>query len=190
MIAVAQVMSLAGFCVIGALPLLYFRRGEFNVRWWATAWPFFATPLAVLAVGLGWLAPAIDSTTVRTLLAAASLLPGVLGILLIERTVQAHRSRPALWHQEDDEPPGIVQWGPYRRIRHPFYSAFLLIFASAGLAAPHWLVWAALGYTLVTLNVTASREERRLLAGRHGPDYRSYMAAAGRFLPRLPGVAG
>jgi protein-S-isoprenylcysteine O-methyltransferase Ste14 len=189
-IAAAQILSLSGFCVIGALPLLYFRRGEFNIRWWATAVPFFVTPLAVLAVGCGWLAPAVDSTTVRTLLSAASLLPGFLGIALIERTVKAHRTRPALWHQEDDEPPAIVRWGPYRRIRHPFYAAFLLIFVSAALAAPHWLVWSGLGYTLAMLNLTAAREERRLLAGGHGPDYRSYMAVAGRFLPRFSGVSG
>jgi protein-S-isoprenylcysteine O-methyltransferase Ste14 len=183
------VTSLAAFCVIGVLPLAYFRRGSFNGRWWATAVPFFLAPLAVLAVTFGWLPVAVDTDPARQVLAAASLLPSLLGIALIERAVKVHRARPALWHQEEDEPVRIVREGPYRSIRHPFYSAFLLIFAGAGLAAPHWTTWAAFGYTLISLNVTAAREERRLLASRHGDIYREYMAAAGRFLPRPLGAS-
>jgi protein-S-isoprenylcysteine O-methyltransferase Ste14 len=189
MIAAALVTSLGAFCVIGILPLAYFRRGSFNGRWWATAVPFFLAPLAVLAVAVGWLPAAVDAGAARQVLAATSLLPSLLGIALIERTARAHRARPALWHQEDDEPVRIVREGPYRRIRHPFYSAFLLISAGAALAAPHWATWAAFGYTSISLNVTAAREERRLLASRHGDVYRDYMAAAGRFLPRPLGVS-
>ena len=189
MITTALVINLASFCLVGILPLAYFRRGSFNRRWWATAVPFFLTPIAVLAVAAGWIPANVDAVSARQVLSAASVLPSLLGIALIERTARTHRARPALWHQEDDEPVRIVREGPYRRIRHPFYSAFLLIFAGAALAAPHWLTWAAFGYTLISLNVTAAREERRLLDSRHGDIYRDYMAVAGRFLPRPLGAS-
>jgi protein-S-isoprenylcysteine O-methyltransferase Ste14 len=95
----------------------------------------------------------------------------------------------ALWHQRDDAPQHIVTWGAYRRIRHPFYAAFLLILAGAFLFAPSLGTAATLAFGALQLNRTAAGEERRLAASAFGADYRTYVARTGRFLPRLGGAA-
>lgn len=190
MAAAITLMQLVAFAAIGLLPLLFFRRGSFNLFWWATAIPFFVDPIVLLAVGLGRAQPLVDPDSPPWhWISMLSVAPALVCILLLLRTVSSHRTAPALWHQEDDEPLRIVCSGPYRSIRHPFYSAFILAFLGAAMAAPHVLTLACLVYGVLTLNLTAAREERRLLASRHGTTYRDYMTTAGRFFPRLGGAA-
>jgi protein-S-isoprenylcysteine O-methyltransferase Ste14 len=183
------IVQLAAFTAIGLLPPLFFRRGAFNPRWWATAIPFFVDPVALLTVALGWLTPIVPphSAHGRWLL-VLSVPPALTCLVLIIRSVRAHHAAPALWHQEDDEPARVVRSGPYRRIRHPFYAAFLLAFAGATLAAPHPVTIGCLLYGMLALNLTAVREERRLLASRHGVEYRHYISTAGRFFPWPRGI--
>jgi protein-S-isoprenylcysteine O-methyltransferase Ste14 len=186
-IMVAQLMA---FTAIGLLPLLFFRRGSFNLRWWATAIPFFIDPIVVLSVGLDRIAPMVDlGSPPWHWISMLSAAPALICILLLVATVSTHQSAPALWHQEDDEPLRVVSTGPYKRIRHPFYCAFILAFLGAAMAAPHLLTLACLIYGALAMNLTAAREERRLLVSRHGNTYRDYMRTAGRFFPRLGGAA-
>ncbi|GGK74813.1 methyltransferase family protein [Mangrovihabitans endophyticus] len=178
-------LLLLDFGLIAALPRIFFRRdGSFNARWWSTALPVGATPVVLVLgralpldpiVPAGWLA-----MTGLVAVAAAALSIG-----LIALTLGTHRIPIALWHQNDDAPRHLVTWGAYRLIRHPFYAAFLLAFAAAFLAFPHWLTAAALVYMTVMLNAVAAREERRLSDSEFGAEYREYVERSGRFLPRL-----
>jgi protein-S-isoprenylcysteine O-methyltransferase Ste14 len=79
----------------------------------------------------------------------------------------------------------LVTWGPYARIRHPFYSSFLLAFIAAILVLPHTLTLLACIYSCVTLTMTAKREEGRLMASEYGDQYIRYYRRSGRFFPRL-----
>ena len=76
----------------------------------------------------------------------------------------------------------LVMGGPYRRMRHPMYSALLLVMA-AGVAAspdaPRALAWLAL---LLVLHGKAGLEERLLLA--RWPQYAGYRARTWRFIPK------
>lgn len=175
------------FALIGALPRIFFRRdGRFNARWWLTAGPLFAAPALLLAARLGaafatpWPLPpraGAAGALLATVLATAS-------IGLISMTLGTHRIPIALWHQENDAPRGIVTWGPYARIRHPFYASFLVALLAALALHPHPALVALLAWEAVALNLTAAREERRLLASEFGAEYRALMATTGRFLPR------
>ncbi len=126
-------------------------------------------------VPAGWLAGA----------ALVAVAGSALSIGLIAQTLGTDRIPIALWHQTDDAPQHIVTWGAYRLIRHPFYTAFLIAFAAALLALPHWLTAALLIYMVVMLNTVAAREERMLSASEFGTEYREYCARTGRFVPRL-----
>lgn len=174
-------LLLVNFTAIGLLPILFFRRdGQFNLRWIATGAPFFVVPVGLL---LGWFGvlealPLDRGAVVATLLSAVS-------IALIAMTVGTHRIPLALWHQDNDAPSEIVTWGPYARVRHPFYTSFLLAFAAAALAFPHVLTFACLAYGFVALTITAVREEARLSASAFGDEYRRYMSVSGRFFPRV-----
>ena len=175
------------FIAIGLLPVLFFRRdGTYNLRWMATGAPFFVAPL-VLVFGFtgiielpkqGYGAELLIMQDISVVLCFSS-------VALIAMTVGTHRVPLALWHQDNDAPTQIVTWGPYKYIRHPFYTSFLLTFIATVLAFPHQLTLACLLYGFIALSVTARREERCLAKSEFGDEYRQYMAASGRFFPRL-----
>ena len=181
------VLLLCDFIAIGLLPILFFRRdGEINLRWLATGAPFFVV-LAALLLGQVGLLDALYHAQGQVLIAMqlVAVLLSIVSVALIAMTVGTHRVPLALWHQDNDDPVQLVTWGPYARIRHPFYTSFLLAFAAAVIALPHALTAACLIYGVVALSITARREERRLAASEFGAEYCEYMTITGRFFPRL-----
>jgi len=79
----------------------------------------------------------------------------------------------------------LVESGPYRRIRHPMYTAFYLLHFAAFLLTDNWfigLTWLA-GLTVIVL-LRVKREEKMML-DKFGPEYAAYMKRTGRFLPPL-----
>lgn len=180
-------LVLCAFIAIGLLPILFFRRdGRLNLRWLATGAPFCIAPAALLLGLAGMLVPFYQARG-RVLIAAqaAATLLSVVSIALNAMTVGVHRVPPALWHQDNDAPVQLVTWGSYARVRHPFYTSFLLAFAAALLAFPHAITVACLFYAVVALTITARREERRLAESEFGAEYLEYIKVAGRFLPRF-----
>jgi protein-S-isoprenylcysteine O-methyltransferase Ste14 len=99
-------------------------------------------------------------------------------------------SQSALGKNWSDDPVLIqdhrlVTNGPYRWVRHPLYSAFLLIFASLTLISASWLIgllWLAM--TALDILARVSTEESLMLQ-QFGGEYQSYMQKTGRFLPRI-----
>ena len=75
----------------------------------------------------------------------------------------------------------LITGGPYRYVRHPMYSAVLLMMAGVALFNGTWLNLAGLAMTAAAVTAKAAREERLLLAA--FPGYAAYRAATGRFLP-------
>lgn len=76
----------------------------------------------------------------------------------------------------------LTTTGPYRRLRHPIYGAFLLW----GVA--NWLYWPTPGLAvavalLVPVTAVRCRQEERQLLDRYGDTYAAYMRQAGRWLP-------
>jgi protein-S-isoprenylcysteine O-methyltransferase Ste14 len=79
----------------------------------------------------------------------------------------------------------LITSGPYQFIRHPIYTAFILILGSTLLISANWLIgFACLGMT--TLEV-ASRIgfEENLMLEYFGDQYHEYMKRTGRLLPKL-----
>ena len=181
----ALVVSLMNFAFIGLLPRIFFRRdGRRNVNWWLTALPFSVFPLLLLASAAGLFGSMAPRSWWEGLAIAAVVL-GSASTALLSFTLGTHRTPISLWHQDNDAPRHIVTHGAYRLIRHPFYTSFLLASVGAVLLLPHWTTVALLGYTVLRLNATAAKEERRLSAGEFGGEYQEYVGNTGRFLPRL-----
>jgi protein-S-isoprenylcysteine O-methyltransferase Ste14 len=78
----------------------------------------------------------------------------------------------------------LVTTGPYRWIRHPFYTSVALAILGNSLAAANWFILAAGGLVFMLMAIRVRKEEENLIA-RFGDDYRNYMERTGRFLPRL-----
>ena len=179
MIRPVLLLCLLNFALIGALPRVFFRPGTLNRSWWLTALPLFAMAIVLLVrLVMGAASGAVVmSWPAAVVLAAAS-------IALIGVTIGVHRVPLALWHQTDDRAHDLVTHGPYARIRHPFYSAFLLALAAAVAAVPSPLTLIIALPGAWQLQRTAVREEERLSA-QFGTAYVTYMQRTGRFLPRL-----
>jgi protein-S-isoprenylcysteine O-methyltransferase Ste14 len=77
----------------------------------------------------------------------------------------------------------VVERGAYRWVRHPSYTAGLLIYLGAGLALTNWLsVLALTAPTMAAYGYRVTVEERALVATL-GEPYRSYMRRTKRFVP-------
>ena len=79
----------------------------------------------------------------------------------------------------------LITSGPYQFIRHPIYTAFLLILGSTLFISANWLI----GLTWIGMTVleVASRidYEENLMLEYFGDQYREYMKRTGRLLPRF-----
>ncbi len=174
-------LYLCNFIFIGVLPFTFFKKGRKNLRWWITAMPFFIGAIFLIIAHLnriqslnyqwGW---QVQTELTATLLSVAS-------IALISYTLGSHRIPLNLWHQNNDDPDHIVTYGAYKRIRHPFYTSFLLALLGTFILFIHPLTLLTLIYGIVAMQVTAIREEKNLL--KHDESYRDYMKSTGRFLP-------
>jgi protein-S-isoprenylcysteine O-methyltransferase Ste14 len=79
----------------------------------------------------------------------------------------------------------LVRHGPYRWVRHPLYTAYLLIWVSWSLLSANWFiaVTGLAGYA-VGMIVRTPREEA-LLTQAFGEEYVDYKRQTGCYLPRI-----
>jgi protein-S-isoprenylcysteine O-methyltransferase Ste14 len=107
-----------------------------------------------------------------------------LGVWFFSRThaALAQNWAPVL---EVREGASLVTTGPYRLVRHPMYSAALLIAIGTAALSANWLV--AAGTILGPLVVFAGRlrDEERMMIDAFGDEYRAYMERTGRLTPKL-----
>ena len=79
----------------------------------------------------------------------------------------------------------LITSGPYQFIRHPIYTAFILILGSPLLISANWLIgltW--LGMTVLDIASRIGFEES-LMVEYFGDRYREYMKKTGRLLPKV-----
>jgi protein-S-isoprenylcysteine O-methyltransferase Ste14 len=180
------VLAAANFLLIGGLPLMFFKRGRFNLMWLLTAAPFLLSGVSLLAGSAGYLPPLWAPTDLLgRIAAAAAMLCLTAAFMLLGLTLGSHRVPLALWHQPNDPPQHIVTWGAYAHVRHPFYASFLLTLLGSLLLSPNIGTCLALAYGFAMLNATAAREERRLSQSEFQAEYIDYLGRTGRFMPRF-----
>lgn len=183
----ALTLLLADFALIALLPRIFFKKGSFNLRWILTGAPYFLSAIALVLAYTGHLGR-LPGTSQRHLAMALEVLGVVLAFgsaCLMGFVLGTHQKPLALWHQDDDAPEHIVTHGAYARIRHPFYTSFLLALTGALCVSPTIGTVATLAYGAIAMTVTAKREEGRLAASEFGEEYKAYMQRTGRFFPRL-----
>jgi len=79
---------------------------------------------------------------------------------------------------EIQEEHTLITTGPYSRIRHPMYTAHILLFLSWSLVTANLLFLANWIVTLIVIFTRMPKEERM-------DTYQAYMQRTGRLLPRL-----
>ena len=79
----------------------------------------------------------------------------------------------------------LITSGPYRFVRHPIYTAFLLILGSTFFISANWLIgFTWLGMTALEVASRISFEESLMLEY-FGDPYREYMQRTGKLLPKF-----
>ena len=79
----------------------------------------------------------------------------------------------------------LITSGPYQLIRHPIYTAFLLILSSTLLVSANWFIGLAwIGMTILEI-ASRIRFEEKLMLEYFGDQYREYIKRTGRLIPRL-----
>jgi len=78
----------------------------------------------------------------------------------------------------------LVTSGPYRWIRHPFYTSAALMIPASFLSAANWFFLVSGCAVFLLLMIRTRKEEENLIA-RFGDEYRNYMQRTARFVPGL-----
>jgi protein-S-isoprenylcysteine O-methyltransferase Ste14 len=77
----------------------------------------------------------------------------------------------------------VVDWGPYRWVRHPSYSGLIIFFCGAGLALTNSMSLPVLAVLPTAALVIRVRIEEDALAGGLGEAYLLYAAPRKRLFP-------
>jgi len=77
----------------------------------------------------------------------------------------------------------VIDKGAYRFVRHPSYTAGMLLFAGVGLSLGNWIGFAILMITVVAGYLYRVRVEEAALASTIGPRYVEFMKSRKRFVP-------
>jgi protein-S-isoprenylcysteine O-methyltransferase Ste14 len=79
--------------------------------------------------------------------------------------------------------PALVTEGPYRRMRHPIYLAFLMMQTSVLLLTSNWFIGFCGIAIIVSVIAIRVPEEEKMLIEQFGDEYRNYMNRTGSLLP-------
>lgn len=77
----------------------------------------------------------------------------------------------------------LITAGPYRYVRHPIYSGFILLHLGVTLALANWLIMIAYNGGLMLLLMERIPREERVLHAYFGSKWDEYARNRGRFLP-------
>ena len=97
----------------------------------------------------------------------------------------SHRDLGTLWSPtlKLREEHQIVTSGIYRRIRHPMYSAMMILGVAQILFLPNWFVGPTYLLTFGLLYLLRVGREEQMMRDRFGATYEAYMKQTGRLLP-------
>ena len=112
-----------------------------------------------------------------------------LGILSVFLNAWSHKTLSTKLGEDFDpvlrllKVPALVKAGPYAKIRHPIYLAFLLMQISVLLLTSNWFIGFCGIAIIVSVIAIRIPEEERLLIEQFGDEYREYMKNTGALLP-------
>jgi protein-S-isoprenylcysteine O-methyltransferase Ste14 len=143
----------------------------------------FALLVLSTAVAVATIATVARSSGIPELRCLAAALLGLLAALLFQSGLRATRHRALSLAFSRATPPKLVISGPYRQVRHPLYSAYVLFWSSCALLAGTAAVALLVAGIAVLYVIAARMEEADIMASKLAPEYSKYRAATGMLLP-------
>ena len=107
----------------------------------------------------------------------------ILAAVILRIWARAHLRGLYSGHVEVQVGHRLVQSGPYRFVRHPGYTGFLLIALGLSIGYSSWIALAAIPLLLLPGLAYRMRVEERLLAEEFRDDFRSYARKPRKLIP-------
>ena len=140
---------------------------------------------ALFAIGLlGCLSDIGNAPVAGWRIAIALGLQALAGGLFLWACAATRRTRPEMAFSPS-KPAVLFQTGPYRYVRHPFYSSYLMFWLSCTLATTSITVKVITALLIIIYTVAALQEQSAFLNSAFRPAYEAYQRTAGLFWPRL-----
>ncbi len=182
-VALRVVLVLAAsitFIIVGVAAADFFRWPESHADWRLRT--HYGAAIALSLVHVTAIGTTSNGDTGSMVLALVLYGTGLALFLWSQESVKRHPPHVTF---AGKAPDGFLDAGPYRHVRHPFYSAYMLIwFAGVVATANKWLMasalWMSIGYAVAAAEEEAAYERTPFAAS-----YRNYRARVGMFLPRL-----
>ena len=152
------------------------------------------SPLMRMTAGLGLLSLGLhilaifEMQTFSRIRLSLSLVLYVISLGLFWWTINVTRPRRLSVAFSSDGPHSLLQIGPYRFVRHPFYTAYSLFWMAGFVAALRWYLIPSLSVLLSLYFAAAITEETKFSNSEFRELYESYRARTGMFVPRLKGI--
>jgi protein-S-isoprenylcysteine O-methyltransferase Ste14 len=102
--------------------------------------------------------------------------------------IVASRKTPPTLAYDTDSPIFLLNHGPYRYVRHPFYLAYVLFWFGTAIATHGLAGWLAPTIMTTLYLDAATREERKFAHSELAAAYAAYRTRAGLFWPRPRGI--
>jgi protein-S-isoprenylcysteine O-methyltransferase Ste14 len=179
---------LVNFGFIALLPRKFFKQNaKLTPQFWLTAAPLFAAPALVAGSFFGVIPMLLspDDPWAKVLVLIGVCM-ACISIVLLGMCIGTHRQPIHMFHDQGETKAAhhLVTYGPYRFIRHPIYTSYLLACFAAIMFCPQIGTIACFVYAFLVLNGTAAGEEKRLSEPTEfGDEYVQYMKQTGRFMP-------
>ena len=139
---------------------------------------------ALSAVGfLAYLHSAANVAVPLWRIAIAMGLQALAGAMFLWACAATRRARPEMAFSPS-EPTLLFNSGPYRFVRHPFYSSYILFWLACTLATTSLIVAAVTVALILTYTAAALREQSMFLKSAFGPQYEAYRKTTGLFWPK------
>jgi protein-S-isoprenylcysteine O-methyltransferase Ste14 len=81
----------------------------------------------------------------------------------------------------------LIITGPYKRTRHPMYTAFFMMHIGVFLITANWLLGVISISGLIVLFVFRIKKEENMMIENFGSEYENYMKRTYRFFPKFSG---
>ena len=106
------------------------------------------------------------------------------GILFVTAVKAATKIKLSLVFSKDT-PTKLLNFGPYRWVRHPFYTSYLLCYAGAALGSQFWPSYAFTVLMIVIYIRAAKFEEAKFEGSPLADEYRVYRSNTWAFFPKI-----
>ncbi len=111
------------------------------------------------------------------------LIVQIFALALFWITIRETRTANLLAVFTDKNPGSLVTTGPYKFVRHPFYSAYLLFWLGWAIATGSWVSMVLFVIMFMTYWIAASGEEQKFEDTAMADQYADFKRGRTRFIP-------